>query len=159
MGIPRTVDDYLGQAKVSYDLVEHTRTLRAREAALSAKVPPRRMAKAVVLRDQRTQRPVMAVVPADHHLELKWLKDELGLDLAFLRENELEPLFPDCQPGAVPPFGEAYDLTTIWDQSLVNQPELYVEAGDHEHLIHLSQAGVSRILRGQPHAIISSREH
>lgn len=159
MGIPRTVDNYLGQAKVSYDLVDHPHTLRARETALSARVSPRRMAKAVVLRDRRSQRPIVAVLPADSHLELRWLRDEMGLDLAFVEESELEPLFPDCQPGAVPPFGEAYNLTTIWDQSLVNQPDLYFEAGDHEHLIHMGQAGLSRILRGQPHAIISSREH
>ncbi len=159
MGIPRTVDTYLGQAKVFYDLVDHPHTFRAREAALAAKVPPRQMAKAVVLRDQRTRQPLVAVLPADHHLELKWLKDEMGLDLAFVREGELKPLFPDCQPGAVPPLGEAYALTTIWDQSLVNQPELYLEAGDHEHLIHLGSTGMSRLLRGQPHAIISSRDH
>lgn len=159
MGIPRTVDHYLDQAKVSYDLVDHPLTLRARETALSARVSPRRVAKAVVLRDRRSQRPIVAVLPADSHLELRWLRDEMGLDLAFVEESELEPLFPDCRPGAIPPFGEAYNLTTIWDQSLVNQPDLYFEAGDHEHLIHMGQAGLSRILRGQPHAIISSREH
>ncbi|HJV23497.1 MAG TPA: YbaK/EbsC family protein [Holophagaceae bacterium] len=159
MGIPRTVDAYLGEAKVAYDLLDHPPTFRSQETALSAKVPPRRLAKAVVLRDRRSRRPVMAVLPADSHLELRWLRDELGLDLQLAEEHELEGLFPDCRPGAVPPFGEAYNLTTIWDQSLVNQPDLYFEAGDHEHLIHLGQAGLSRILRGQPHAIISSREH
>ncbi len=159
MGIPRTVDNYLGQARVTYDLLDHPHTQRSQETALSAKVPPRRVAKAVVLRDRRSQRAVMAVLPADSHLEMKWLRDELGLDLAFVEEGELKNLFPDCQPGAVPPFGEAYNLTTIWDQGLVNQPDLYFEAGDHEHLIHVGQAGLSRILRGQPHAIISSREH
>lgn len=159
MGIPRTVDQYLGQAKVNYDLLDHVPTHRSQETALSAKVPPRRVAKAVVLRDRKSLRPVMAVLPADSHLELRWLKEEMGLDLDLVEERELQSLFPDCKPGAVPPFGEAYNLTTIWDQSLVNQPDLYFEAGDHEHLIHLGQAGLTRILRGQPHAIISSREH
>lgn len=158
MSIPGTVLRYLGNAQVSYDLVGHTPTLRSSETARSAHVSTRHLAKAVVLRDRRNHIPVVAALPADSHLELRWLKEEMALDLEMVQEADLRTLFPDCEPGAVPAFGEAYQLATIWDQRLDQEHDLYFEAGDHRHLIHLGSEGFHRISKDQPHAIISTRE-
>ena len=70
-------------------------------------------------------------------------------------EEEIAPLFPDCQPGAVPPVGGAYGLCAVIDDSLENQPEVYFEAGDHQTLVHLTHDGFHRLMRTVPHARIS----
>jgi len=64
------------------------------------------------------------------------LQQEVGL----ATESEVKKLFSDCEPGAVPPIGSAYGIKTIWDPhtSLGRLDEVYFEAGDHEHLVHVS---------------------
>ena len=57
--------------------------------------------------------------------------------LRLATEAELKDLFEDCELGAIPPFGPAYGMETVWDESLENIPEVYVEAGDHEELIRI----------------------
>ena len=81
MSIPSTVLRYLGQAQVSYDLLGHDPTSRSSETARTAHVAPRHLAKAIVLRDRRNHIPVVAVLPADSHLELRWLKEEMALEI------------------------------------------------------------------------------
>ena len=80
-------------------------------------------------------------------------------------EPEIDPLFPDCAHGAVPPLGHCYTLPLIVDDSIEAQPEIYMEAGDHETLLHISQAQFARLMgnarRGRfsekpPHSISSS---
>ena len=90
----------------------------------------------VILED--TKGPLMAVIPADFHLDLDDLKQQLHRDLEFAEEEELASLFPDCELGAIPPVGPAYDMPTIWDTRLGEEPTVYLEAGDHETLLEMS---------------------
>lgn len=155
MALARTVDRYLGQVRVHFDLVDHPPTTSSWASARAAHVPEQQVAKGVLLRDRRDRRPFLAVIPASHRLNLRWLKDEFNLDLELAKEGELATLFPDCEPGAVPPLGPAYQVMTLWDETLDTQPEVYLEAGDHAHLIHLSHRDFERIFEGLPHAVIS----
>ena len=63
-------------------------------------------------------------------------------------ESEIKPLFPDCALGAVPAIGECYDLDVIVDDSIQEQPDVYLEGGDHTTLIHISQAQFVRLMSG-----------
>jgi Ala-tRNA(Pro) deacylase len=62
----------------------------------------------------------------------------LGDEITLAGEEPVETLFVDCEPGSVPAFGAAYGLGIVIDDSLTEQPDLYVESGDHANLIHLS---------------------
>jgi Ala-tRNA(Pro) deacylase len=62
-------------------------------------------------------------------------------------EQELVSLFPDCEGGAIPPLGSAYRLKTLVDSSLLEQPEVFFESGDHEHLVKVTGEQFSRLLR------------
>ena len=75
--------------------------------------------------------------------------------LGLAVEQDVAELFRDCDPGAIPPLGAAYGVKTLVDDSLVNQPDVYFEAGDHEDLIHVDHAQFSELMSGAEHGIIS----
>lgn len=159
MGIPRSVDRFLGEAKIPFDVTTHPHTATSWQTAEAAHVSGRRLAKAVVVKNRKDGRYFVALLPAENRLELKWLKEDYRMEPELASETDLASLFPDCDPGAVPSFGQAYQMTTIWDERLGRQPELWCEAGDHEHLVHLDFEAFHNIFGGQPHGVISTRHH
>ena len=102
------------------------------------------MAKAVLLEDDRGY--LLAVHPSTHHVEVEELGRQLHRSLRLATEPELKTLFGDCELGAVPPVGEAYGLAAVVEEDLEAQPEVYFEAGDHRHLIRLTQAEFMRLM-------------
>lgn len=146
MSIPTTVQAYLTDHQVRYDVVLHRRTSSSMASARAAQIPGDRLAKAVVLRDE-DDHTMMAVLPATHHINLDVLRRDLQKRLHLVTESELEPLFRDCERGALPALGEAYGMPVVLDESLMVQPDVYVEAGDHEALIHLSAGVFHRLMR------------
>ncbi len=83
---------------------------------------------------------MLAVLPASHHIRLLDLRRQVGQDVDLADEMEIDRLFRDCAHGAVPPVGDCYGLDVIVDDSIQEQPEVYMESGDHETLLHMSQA-------------------
>ncbi|TAK80759.1 MAG: YbaK/EbsC family protein [Betaproteobacteria bacterium] len=145
MNIAPTLQDYLAERQIAYEVLPHTRTVTSATTAQAAHLPGRSVAKAVVVEDERGY--VLAVVPATAHVQLPRLERELhrsGLHLAS--EPELGKLFPDCELGAVPALGQAYGLPTIVEEELAAQPDVFFEAGDHRHLVHVSQGEFSRLI-------------
>ena len=154
MAIARTIKKYLEERGVEYDTVEHTHTETAMDSAKSAHVPPHQMAKAVVLEDEDGY--IVSVLPSNNRLNLGWVGEELNRDLKLASEPELRELFTDCDTGAVPALSEAYGLKVIWDDQLKHASDIYIKAGDHEHLIHLRGEDFQRLMASQPHSIISA---
>jgi Ala-tRNA(Pro) deacylase len=77
------------------------------------------------------------------------------MDLDLADERDLGRLFQDCAPGAVPPIGECYGLDVIVDDSIQQQPEVYLESGDHETLVHMSQTQFARVMAQAQHGRFS----
>ena len=71
------------------------------------------------------------------------------------KESEFKALFDDCEQGAVPALGEAYGIQVIWDDELAYTADIYIEAGDHEHLIWLERKDFKKLMASLPHTIIS----
>jgi Ala-tRNA(Pro) deacylase len=153
MAIAQTLMAYLQEQGIRYDLMEHRHTETAVESAHAANVPPHQVAKAVVLCDDAGF--VLGVLPANHSLEIDWVNEELGRQLEMACEKEFTELFADCEPGAVPALGEAYGLKVIWDDELGYTSDVYIEAGDHEHLIWLDRHDFRKLMSSLPHSIIS----
>jgi Ala-tRNA(Pro) deacylase len=146
MNIAPTIQDYLAERQIAYEVLAHTRTSTSATTAQAAHLPGRSVAKAVVVADENG-RYAVAVLPATAHVQLGRLERELrstGLHLAA--EPELEKLFPDCAPGAVPPLGRAYGLATVVEEDLAAQPDVFFEAGDHQHLVHVTQGEFGRLI-------------
>jgi len=114
-----------------------------------------RLAKAIVLRHNSGY--MLAVLPASHYLRLSDLRDQLGDSVEMAEEREIDPLFPDCAHGAVPPLGHCYALPLIVDDSIEAQPEIYMEAGDHETLLRISHAQFARLMGNAGHGRFSQR--
>jgi Ala-tRNA(Pro) deacylase len=136
MSIPVTVSNYLAEHDVPYDVLTHPHTATSGESAQASHVPGTRLAKSVVLEDERGY--VMVVLPASRHVDLGELHRQLNRDLGLATESELGTLFSDCEIGALPAIGPAYGMETLVDESIAEQPDIYFEAGDHEQLIHVS---------------------
>jgi Ala-tRNA(Pro) deacylase len=153
MAIAPTFQKYLAAKNLAYDVVAHAPTKSSMRTAETCRVPGDRVAKAVVLRDEYGY--VLAILPASHHIRLKDLRAQLGSYLDLAAEYEIEELFDDCVPGAIPPIGECYGLDTVVDDSIEDQPEVYLEGGDHETLVHMSHAQFASLTATARHGCFS----
>lgn len=136
MAIASRVVNYLVEQAADFDVLSHPHSSTSLETAQLAHVPGDRIAKSVVLEDDRGY--LLAVLPASCKVDLGEIHRQTRRNLGLATEYELGALFDDCEPGAVPPFGNVYNLETIVDDTLAEQSDIYFEAGDHEQLIHVS---------------------
>jgi len=156
MAIATTLKAYLDDHHVEYDMVKHVHSESALESAHSAHVPGHQVAKAVVLEDGDGY--VVGVLPSTCRLDLAWVNTALGRKLEMAREDALPKLFQDCEPGAVPALSNAYGLDVVWDDQLQNATDIYIEAGDHENLIHMQGDTFRKLMEGLPHSAISAEK-
>ena len=154
MPIARTLKTFLEENHIQFDTVEHAHTDSAVDSAKSAHIPPHQMAKAVVLEDDNGF--IVSVLPSNNRLNLGWVNEELARNLKLATEPELKELFKDCETGAVPALSNAYGLKVIWDDQLKHASDIYIEAGDHEHLIHLRGEDFRSIMEKLSHSVISA---
>ena len=154
MAIATTLKSFLEDHHVEYDMVKHPHSSTALESAHLAHVPSHQLAKAVVLEDDNGY--IVSVLPSTNRLELEWVSETLGRNLEMATEDELPNLFQDCALGAVPALSNAYGLDVIWDEQLTNASEIYMEAGDHENLVHIHGDDFCELMKDLPHAIISA---
>lgn len=138
MTIANRLKHFIDERGVAYDTVAHHRTATSRQSATAAHVPGSRMAKSVLVHHESGY--ALAVVPSTHRIELGVLQDMLDRRLGLASETEVGTLFDDCDIGAVPPIGAAYDVPVILDETLGNADEVYFEGGDHRTLVHMSGA-------------------
>lgn len=153
MAIANTLQNFMLTAGVHYDVLPHPRTLSSNRTAQAAHVSGDRMAKAVLLEDDQGY--VLAVLPASHRLALGEVHHAMQRILGLATEGEIAELFRDCDIGAIPPFGAPYGIETILDDSLMEQPQIYFEAGDHEDLIRVSGKEFQSLLRNARHGHFS----
>lgn len=153
MSIAPTLRKYLTAENIQYDEIPHDLTMSSTRTAEACRISGNCLAKAIVLRHDGGY--MLAVVPASHHLKLADLRTRLGEDIEMANEAEINRLFADCAPGAVPAVGRCYGLDLIVDDGIEAQPEVYIEAGDHETLLHLSHAQFARLTANAPHGRFS----
>ncbi len=128
------IHEFLRDAHVPYMAVPHRPAFTARQEAAAAHVPGRDWAKVVVcfIDDE----PVEAVVPAPSIVNLDRLLELAGGNAIRLAgEEELRPLFPDCEVGAMPPFGPLYGQSVFVDARLASEPKIVFNAGTHRDAI------------------------
>ncbi len=135
MSMAHTLHDYLQRHRAHFDVMHHAHSGCSMETAAMAHVPGDRLAKPVLLKDDLGY--VMAVLPSTCHVGIGALNRRLGRHLQLAEEWELDDLFSDCEPGAIPPMGPAYGIHTVMDEMLAAERDVYFEAGNHEDLIHM----------------------
>ena len=156
MTISPTLHKYLAAENIEYDEIPHALTMSSARTAQACHVPGDRLAKAIVLRRDGSY--MLAVLPASHHLRLADLRARFGDDIAIASESEIDRLFADCAHGAIPAAGICYGLDVIVDDSIQMQPEIFIESGDHETLLHLGRAQFARLTANALHGRISAHD-
>jgi len=146
MTIAKRLKDHLDAQGVAYETVAHPRTATASETAEAAHIPGDRMAKAVVIHLESG--PMLAVVPSSHRIDLGALQEMLDRRLGLASETEVGALFDDCDVGAAPPVGSAYDVPTVVDRSLSGLDRVWFEAGDHRTLVSIAGPDFDRLMQG-----------
>ena len=151
MSIAPTLKRYLTAENIQYEEIPHELTMSSTRTAEECHVSGDRLAKGIVLR--RDGAYMLAVMPASHHLRLPELRTK-----PMANEAEINRLFRDCAHGAIPAVGKCYGLETIVDDSIGAQQDIYMEAGDHETLLHLTHAQFARLTANAPHGRFSAHD-
>lgn len=145
MAVADTVRAFLEDRGVEYQVVPHAPAGSSSETAQAAHVPGARLAKAVVVEDPRHC--AVVVVPATEQVHLGDLRRELGDTYALATEDRIRGVFQDCALGSIPPFGQAYGLEVLLDESLLQADRVFVEGGDRGALLAISGEDFRRLMQ------------
>jgi Ala-tRNA(Pro) deacylase len=128
--------DYLKRNGVSYEVIEHAPAFSAHEVAVASNMQDKDSAKTLIVHADNKH--CMVVMPADHRLDEHLLSEAIqAKHLHLAQEEDLKPLFPDCELGAMPPFGNLYALPVYIDKSLTQDEEIVFNACSHTKSIRL----------------------
>jgi Ala-tRNA(Pro) deacylase len=138
--------EFLDSNKVKYIAITHSKVYTAEEIALAAHLPGRVLAKTVMVKING--KIVMTVVPASEMVSFKMLKKCMGADTVELaKENEFKDIFPDCELGAMPPFGNFYNVEVYVTESLTEDEEIAFNAGSHLELIRMAYKDFEKLVK------------
>jgi Ala-tRNA(Pro) deacylase len=148
MAIMQSLQRLLDDNRVRYQVHAHPTSFTAKETAAADHVPPSEMAKVVVVKSD--ERFLLVVLPATHTLDLDLLRETVGdAKLRLASEGEFADAFADCEPGAIPPFGQLFDMPTWVDDSLGREREMVFNAGNHRETVHLAYGDFVRLAKAE----------
>lgn len=140
------VKEFLDKEGVKYVTTRHSPAFTAQEVAAAAHVPGRKLAKSVVVKAD--DRMLLVVLPATGRVNLGKLSKVTGADAVHLAdEDEFADLFPGCEPGAVPPFGNLFDMEVYVTPDLSTDEMISFTPGSHSELISLAYKDFERLVR------------
>ena len=145
MEIPKRLIDCLNENKVSYEILHHPEAITAQRIAEAEHVKARHHAKVAMIKSGGEH--LMAVLPADHQIDLEKFAKAIGKPAVLGAEAEFKPLFPDCAVGAMPPFGILYGLPTYVDKRLAEEDYIVFEGGTHTDAIKMSYRDYEKIVK------------
>lgn len=142
----RKLKEFLDQEKIKYVSIIHSTAYTAQEVAASAHVTGKELAKTVIV--ELDGKMAMAVLPANRKIVLQDLREVTGSDeVKFASEDEFRARFPDCETGAMPPFGNLYGMDVYVAESLIDNEEIAFNAGSHTEIIRLAFKDFERLVR------------
>lgn len=135
--LAKSLKNYLDERKVRYVTISHSPAFTAQEVAQSAHIPGSGLAKTVMVIIDGAL--AMAVVPANRRVQVDELRRLTGSeDIRLAHEEEFKDFFPDCETGAMPPFGNLYDMSVYVSPEVAAEPEIVFNAGSHTELIRMA---------------------
>jgi Ala-tRNA(Pro) deacylase len=136
---------FLDKEKIKYVSIVHSPAYTAQEVAASAHITGRELAKTVIV--QLDGQMAMAVLPANRKIILQDLREVTGADqVKFVPEDQFKKLFPDCETGAMPPFGNLYGMEVFMAESLTENDTIAFNAGSHTEVIKLAFKDFERLV-------------
>lgn len=146
MPILKKLQELLDREGVSYEVLNHPPAYTAQEVAQVQHVPGRELAKVVVVRG--SQGFALFVLPAIYKVDVTKAQATLGDPQARLaNEEEFRSLFPDCEVGAMPPFGNLFGLPVFVDPALAQDETIVFNAGTHTQTVRMRYADFARLVQ------------
>ncbi|HXG35427.1 MAG TPA: YbaK/EbsC family protein [Dehalococcoidia bacterium] len=140
------LEAYLRQNKVAFESRRHPEAFTAQEVAANEHIPGKLLAKVVMV--YLEGRMAMLVLPAPYRVDLAKVSEELGgQEVRLAREDEFAGLFEDCEVGAMPPFGNLYNLPIYVDRLLIEDETIVFQAGTHRDVIFMKYADYERLVK------------
>jgi Ala-tRNA(Pro) deacylase len=138
------MEQYLRENDVPFESITHPQAFTMQEVAAALHVPGNQVAKVVMVKADEAI--AMLVVPAPHRLNLDKVRAALGAQgVRLAKEKDFAGLFPDCATGAMPPFGNLYDIPVYADGSLAEQEHMVFRVGTHRDSMKIAYADFYRL--------------
>jgi Ala-tRNA(Pro) deacylase len=146
MNCKHRLEGYLRENAIPYQTQHHARAITAQEVAATEHVPGKMFAKTVmVTADEETA--IMLVLPAPYHVNPEKAAAAVGTREVHLAEEErFAETFPDCEVGAMPPFGNLYDVPVYVDKTLAEDETIVFRAGTHTDTMSVIYADFERLV-------------
>ena len=142
----RKLKEFLDKERIKYISIIHSPAYTAQEVAASAHITGRELAKTVIV--ELDGKMAMGVLPANRKIVLQDLREVTGCEeVKFSSEDEFKKRFPDCETGAMPPFGNLYGMDVYVAETLLKQQEIAFNAGSHTEVIKLSFKDFERLVQ------------
>lgn len=146
--ITKKLKDFLVKNNIQYEVIKHPLAYTAQETAHSAHISGVQIAKTVIVKIDGDM--AMAVLPANQKVILQDLREITGADdVGFAAEDEFVDMFPGCEAGAMPPFGNLYGMEVFVSPSLSQQDDIVFNAGTHRDLIKMSYKDFEQLVEPQ----------
>jgi Ala-tRNA(Pro) deacylase len=141
----KKLKEFLDSNNIRYLSITHSPVYTAQEIAASTHIPGKELAKTVMVKLDGKM--AMAVLPAAYKVDFKLLKEVSGVGKAELAsEEEFKDMFPECDVGAMPPFGNLYDMDVYVAETLAEE-KIAFNAGSHTEVIQLDYADFQRLVK------------
>jgi Ala-tRNA(Pro) deacylase len=146
MSVINQLKSYLDDNQIKYSIITHSRAYTSPELAQIMHVPGKELAKTVVVKIDGKL--AMAVLPSSHRIDFNKMKQVLGAkEIELAIEHEFENNFPKCELGAMPPFGNLFDLKVFVSRDLRDDMEIVFNAGTHTDAIRMLYADFERLVK------------
>ena len=139
------VKQYLDEHHIKYVIMEHSKAYTAQEVAAAAHIPGKHFAKTVVVKIDG--KPAFAVLPATDQVDTDRLAKSAGAQsVEVAEEKDFRDSFPDCEPGAMPPFGNLFDMEVFVSPHLTEADMIAFNAGSHTEVMQLSYSDFEKLV-------------
>jgi Ala-tRNA(Pro) deacylase len=146
MSVPARLKSFLDANQIPYQSLAHSTTYTAQGTATVMQVSGKEIAKTVVLcAGPPKEETILAVLPGSRHVKFDKLATAVGKPVRLASEEEFRSLFPDCELGAMPPFGALYNLPVYLDESLSKDKEVVFNAGTHHDAVRMNYEDFVRL--------------
>lgn len=142
----KRLKEFLDSQNIKYVTISHSRAFTAQETATSAHIPGKELAKAVMVKIDGKM--AMAVLPASYKVDFDLLRKATGSGkVEIANEKEFKDLFPECEVGAMPPFGNLYGMDVFVARSLTEDEEIAFNAGSHRELVRMAYRDFEKLVK------------
>jgi len=142
----KKLKEFLDENKIKYVTIKHSSAFTAQEIAAIAHIPGKDLAKTVIIKIDGKM--AMAVLPASYKVSFEELKEFFGLsEVRLAYEQEFIDKFPDCEVGAMPPFGNLYGMDVYVAESLAEDEEIAFNACSHTELIKMNFSDFEKLVK------------